>query len=58
MKRLMQKTDWFWVILDRVIQYLIGWADRLAEGPTYRVAYVIYYSASVSTSRWQREIIP
>jgi hypothetical protein len=22
------------VILDRVIQYLIGWADRLADGPT------------------------
>jgi hypothetical protein len=20
--------------LDRVIQYLIGWADRLADGPT------------------------
>jgi hypothetical protein len=34
MKRLIQKTDWFWVILDRVILYLCGWADRLADGPT------------------------
>jgi hypothetical protein len=25
---------WFWMILDRVIQYLIGRADRLADGPT------------------------
>jgi hypothetical protein len=24
-------SDWFRMILDRVIQYLIGWADRLAE---------------------------
>jgi hypothetical protein len=29
-----RKTDWFWMILDRVIQYLIGWADRLADCPT------------------------
>jgi hypothetical protein len=38
MKRLMTETDWFWVILDRVIQYLIGWADRLADGHTGRAA--------------------
>jgi hypothetical protein len=29
-----RKTDWYWVILDRVILYLIGWAERLADGPT------------------------
>jgi hypothetical protein len=34
MKRLMTETDLFWMILDRVIQYLIGWADRLADGST------------------------
>jgi hypothetical protein len=35
MKRLItEKIDWFWMILDRVIQYLIGWADRLADGLT------------------------
>jgi hypothetical protein len=38
MKRLMTQTDWIWNILDRVIQYLIGWADRLADGPTGLVA--------------------
>jgi hypothetical protein len=26
------------MILDLVIQYLIVWADRLADGPTGRVA--------------------
>jgi hypothetical protein len=46
------------MILDRVIQYLIGWADRLAEGPTGRVACGIDYSASVSTPRWYIVIIP
>jgi hypothetical protein len=29
-----RKLKWFWMILDRVIQYLIGWADWLADGPT------------------------
>jgi hypothetical protein len=54
----LQKTDRFWMILDRVIQYLIGWADRLAEDPTGRVACGIDYSASVTTPRWHRVIIP
>jgi hypothetical protein len=27
-------TDWFWNILDRVILYRSGWADRLADGRT------------------------
>jgi hypothetical protein len=35
MKRLMtENLTGFWMNLDRVIQYLIGWADRLADGPT------------------------
>jgi hypothetical protein len=38
MKRLMTETDWFWVILDRVKLYLIGRADRLADGPTVLAA--------------------
>jgi hypothetical protein len=46
------------MILGRVIQYLIEWADRLAEGPTGHVFYVIDYSASVSTPRWHRVNIP
>jgi hypothetical protein len=46
------------MILDRVIQYLIGWADQLAEGPTDRGACGIDYSALVSTPRWRRVIIP
>jgi hypothetical protein len=29
-----RKLTGFWVILDRVILYLSGWADRLADGPT------------------------
>jgi hypothetical protein len=45
------------MILDRVIQYLIGWADRLAEGPTDRVACGIDYSASLSASRWHCVLI-
>jgi hypothetical protein len=53
-----QKTDKFWMILDRVIQYLIGYADRLAEVPIGRVSCGIEYSASVSTPRWHRAIIP
>jgi hypothetical protein len=58
MKRLMTENDWFWMILDRVIPALIGWADRLANGPTGRVACGVDYSASVSTPRWHRVIIP
>jgi hypothetical protein len=46
------------MILDRVIQYVIGWADRLAEGPTGRVACGVNYFVSVSTPRWNRVIIP
>jgi hypothetical protein len=53
MKRLMTETDCFWMILDRVILYLIGWADRLADGPIGLVACGVDYSASVSTPRWQ-----
>jgi hypothetical protein len=48
----------FWVILDRVILYLIGWADRLVDGPTGLAAYGVDYSASVSTPRWHRVVIP
>jgi hypothetical protein len=46
------------MILDRVIKYLIGWADRLADGPTGLAAYGIDHSASVSTPRWHCVIIP
>jgi hypothetical protein len=58
MKRLMTESDWFWVILNRVILYLIGWADQLADGPTGLAAQGVDYSASVSTPRWHRVIIP
>jgi hypothetical protein len=53
-----RKPDWFWMILDRVILYLSGCADRLADGPTGLAAKGIDYSASVSTPRWRRVIIP
>jgi hypothetical protein len=61
MKRLITalfKLTGFWMILDLVIQLLIGWADQLTEGPTGRVACGIDYSASISTLRWNRVIIP
>jgi hypothetical protein len=34
MKRLMTENWLVLNILDRVILYLIAWADRLADGPT------------------------
>jgi hypothetical protein len=40
---------------DQVFDWM---ADRLAEGPTGRLAWGVDYSASVSTSRWHRVIIP
>jgi hypothetical protein len=41
-----------------VIQYLIGRADRLADGHTGLAAKGVHYFASVSTPRWRRVIIP
>jgi hypothetical protein len=40
---------------DKVSDWI---ANRLAEGPTGIVAWVVDYSALVSSPRWHRVIIP
>jgi hypothetical protein len=58
MKRLMTENR---LVLDDIgsnNQVFDLMADRIADGPTGRVAWAVDYSASVSTPRWHCVIIP